>query len=297
MRRLAAELRRERPDAVHVQWSVVDRIDLPTWQSLPMPTIFTAHNATPREGQGESVPPARLQGFDAVVAHSAQGTEALRAAGLERVWHLPHGVLDQYATLPAPTGEPLELGDGPVVVLAGLLRPYKGVDVLLEAWPAVHRAVPEATLVIAGRPMGVDLPAAGEEPPGTRILARFLPDDEYGWLMRRADICCLPYRAIDLSGVLFAAMGTGTAMVVSDVGGFSELAGSGAELVPPGDPAALASTLTRLLRDPEERRTLAREAQAAARGPYAWDTIAADYLKHLARLQAERRAARVESRP
>jgi len=65
-------------------------------------------------------------------------------------------------------------------------------------------------------------------------------------------------------------------MVLSDVGGFRELAeehGAGA-LVPPGDPAALAAEIGRLLADPEARRGLEERAAAAAAGPFSWDRIA-----------------------
>jgi glycosyltransferase involved in cell wall biosynthesis len=63
--------------------------------------------------------------------------------------------------------------------------------------------------------------------------------------------------------------------VLSDVGGFSEVAATGAaEIVPPDDPQALRTTLTRLLAEPSERERLALAARAAAAGPYSWDEAA-----------------------
>ena len=127
--------------------------------------------------------------------------------------------------------------------MPGLIRPYKGVDVLLEAWPAVRERVPAATLLVAGRPM-MDIAALPVDQPGVVFLPRFLSDAELAAALRRADLVVLPYRRIDNSGVLAAALAFGAPLVMSDVGGFGELhRGDGVgELVPPGDAAALAAT-------------------------------------------------------
>ena len=94
-------------------------------------------------------------------------------------------------------------------------------------------------------------------------------------LFRRADLVLLPYREIDQSGVLFTALAFGAPLVLSAVGGFPEVAESGAaELVPPGDAAALHATLARLLGDAGARERLAAASAAAARERYAWEPIA-----------------------
>ena len=66
---------------------------------------------------------------------------------------------------------------------------------------------------------------------------------------------------------------------MSDVGGFAEVARTGAgSLVPPGDPEALAERLGELLASPEEREKLAAAAAAAAAGPYSWELVAAQTM-------------------
>jgi glycosyltransferase involved in cell wall biosynthesis len=118
-----------------------------------------------------------------------------------------------------------------------------------------------------------------------RFLPRFVPDAEIPALFRRADIVVLPYREIDQSGVLFTALGAGTPLVLSAVGGFPEVAADGAaELVPPGDAAALRTTLARLLADPAARERLAAGARRAAAERYGWDAIARRHLDLYARL-------------
>ena len=99
------------------------------------------------------------------------------------------------------------------------------------------------------------------------FLPRYLSDAELAAALRRADVVVLPYRRIDNSGVLAAALAFGAPLVMSDVGGFGELHRSDGvgELVPPGDAAALADALGRLLADPDARAAAGR-AQRRGRG-------------------------------
>ena len=115
-------------------------------------------------------------------------------------------------------------------------------------------------------------------PPGrVRFVDRYVSDAELPAFFRRAEVLVLPHRNVDVSGVLFAGLAFGKAMVLSDVGGFRELVdehGAGV-LVPPGDPGELAAAIGRLLADPGERRRLEGRAASAAAGPFSWDRIAA----------------------
>lgn len=273
--KLVRRLLRE-ADVVHVQWLPGRASDVRAWAWLAerVPVTFTAHNAQERE---EAIDPRRLTGFSAVIAHSQGGAERLRAAGIEDVWRMRIGAYGQYARVADPDVPPVELPiDAPLVVLPGLLRPYKGADLLLEAWPQVRHRIPDAQLVIAGRPMGVELPAVA--PDGATFVPRFLDEAELGWLLRRADLCCLPYRKIDMSGIAVSALACGTPLLLSDVGGFDEYVGRGAQLVPPDDVGALTDALVELLEDPLRLEQLGAEARAAVRGELGWDAIAAEYV-------------------
>ena len=90
-----------------------------------------------------------------------------------------------------------------------------------------------------------------------RFVERFVSDGETAALFRRADLVVLPYREIDQSGVLFTALGFGVPLVLTDVGGFPEVAAAGAaELVPPGRRGRAARRRSRsLLADPARRAT------------------------------------------
>lgn len=279
--KLTRKLRRS-ADVVMVQWLPGRTVDARAWARLArdVPVTYTAHNAQERDN---ALDPKLLAGFSAVIAHSDGGAQVLRDAGLPHVWRMTLGAYTQYATAPEPVAPPVELpADAPLVLLPGLLRDYKGVDVLLEAWPAVRAAVPDARLVVAGRPMGIELPDPA--PDGATFVPRFVGEDELGWLLRRATVCCLPYRRIDMSGIAASALACGTPLVLSDVGGFSEYVGRGAVTVPPGDAPALADALIAVLHDPARRAQLAAEARTAIETHYSWDAIARKYVERLGAL-------------
>jgi glycosyltransferase involved in cell wall biosynthesis len=113
-----------------------------------------------------------------------------------------------------------------------------------------------------------------------RFLTRFVPDAQAGALMRRASLVVAPYREIDQSGVAFTALGAGTPLLLSDAGGFPELAATGAARTSPvGDGPALATVLSELLEDPATLAEMAACAGAAAAGTYSWEAVARAHLE------------------
>jgi len=161
-----------------------------------------------------------------------------------------------------------------VILCFGLLRPYKGIETLLEAFAQV----PGAELWIVGNPrMEVEpLRALAARASGrVRFLTRFVEDAEIPAIFRRADLVVLPYLDAEHSGVLYTGLAFGKPLVLSAVGGFPEVAATGAaRLVPPGDATALAATLSELVGDGEARADLAAAAARAAAGPFSWDEAA-----------------------
>jgi glycosyltransferase involved in cell wall biosynthesis len=279
--RLGRALRRRPPDVVHVQWCVLRPVERRFYRRLAatgIATVFTAHDPVPNVGGAarRRSAAATARAFERVVCHSEWGRVALVErcrVDPGRVRVIPHGVFGYLRELPA-VAAPVDPA-GPLAVAPGLIRPYKGVDVLLEAWPRVRAQVPDATLLVAGRPM-MDMAPLPTGQPGVIVLPRYLSDAELAAVLRRADAVALPYRRIDNSGVLAAALAFGAPLVLSDVGGFAELHrvhGVG-ELVPAGDAGALAAALARVRGSGEERARLAERSAAAAAGALSWRAIA-----------------------
>jgi len=267
--RMAALGRRARGDVLHFQWLPLQELDqllLPRGR----PTVLTAHDVLPREPRRfQAAAQRRLYDrVDAVIAHTEHSRTRLAQLGVPpaKLHRIAHGAFTHLAGV-APRRPPeLAEPDRPVALFFGLLRPYKGLDVLLDAWRGLDA---DAELWVVGAPRMV-LPSL---PPGVRLVARFVTEAEAAWCFARADVVVLPYREIEGSGVLFTALGLGRATLVSGVGGFSEL-GAAVAYVPSGDPSALREELTRLLGDPDARRALERAAVDAAATTFAWGPIA-----------------------
>jgi glycosyltransferase involved in cell wall biosynthesis len=271
-------------DLLHYQWLTAPALDA---LLIPpaRPRVMTAHYILPPQPSRRQVAAARrvFGRMDAVIAHSEHGARRLRdEVGLDpgRVRVIHHGAFEYLTRLEGERPLPVELGDpdGPVILFFGLLRPYKGLDTLLEAYAGIEGA----ELWVVGRPrMDVaPLRAAAARAKGpVRFVTRFVEDAEIPSILRRADVLVLPYRDAEQSGVLYAGLAFGRPMVLSAVGGFPEVAAGGAaRLVPPEDPAALALALEELVGDESQRRALGAAAAAAAAGPYSWDAAAEQTL-------------------
>jgi glycosyltransferase involved in cell wall biosynthesis len=282
-------------DVVHYQWLTVPSLDAALLPPL-RPRVMTAHYVLPLHPSRRQVASARrvFGAMDAVVAHSEHGARRLREeVGLDpaRVRVIHHGAFDYLTRLPEEKPLPAELegAEGPVILFFGLLRPYKGIDTLLEAF----RRVEGAELWVVGNPRMDVAPLcrlAAEAPGRVRFLTRFVADAEIPAILRRAALVVLPYRDAEHSGVLYAALAFGKPLVLSAIGGFPELAEHGAaRLVPPEDPATLAATLAELAGDVTARAELGDAAARAAAGPYSWDAAAVQTLALYEELLEERR--------
>lgn len=274
-------------DVVHYQWLAVPALDVRLLPPL-RPRLMTAHYILPPQPSRRQVRSARrvFAAMDAVVAHSEHSAARLRdEVGLDpaRVRVIPHGAFDYLTQLPEEKPLPPELEDaeGPVILSFGLLRPYKGIEILLEAFSRLGNRG-GAELWIVGNPRMDVRPLrelADRSPGRVRFVTRFVDDAEIPAIFRRADLVVLPYLDAEHSGVLYTGLAFGKPMVLSAVGGFPEVADAGAaRLVPPGDNAALTAAIEELVADDSARAELAAAATRAAAGPFSWDEAASRTL-------------------
>ena len=254
---LRRALGRDRPDVVHVQWAVLRPLDRRFYHRLAAPGIPSSSPRTTRcptsagAARRRSVA-ATARSFSRVICHSEWGRRALvERCGVPagRVRVIPHGAFRYLRDEPRRPGAGPGLRAagrpaGDPAALQGRRRPRAGL---------AGRPRPRPGSVARRRRAGDDgsSPPSGVPGPGVEIVNRYLSDAELAALLRRANVVVLPYRRIDSSGVLFAALAFGRALVLSDVGSFRELHdehGVGV-LVPPGDSAALATAIAGVLED------------------------------------------------
>jgi glycosyltransferase involved in cell wall biosynthesis len=262
--RLCLLVREQRPDVVHFQWTVVPPLDaLAIWVLRRWcPVLLTVHDTTPFNG--DKATPWRTWLFDLamrradrLIVHTSGARSALVRRGFspDKLALIGHGPLHLHAE-PSPRAR-IERDPRWTFVVFGELKPYKGVDVLLEALALLPQEVLEqARVVIAGRPQ-MDL-----QPLLSRIdelglsdlvevRARRLSEQEMADLFAVSDSFVFPYRQVDASGVYFLIKACAKWIIASRVGIFAEdvVEGRCGALVPAGDPLALSEALARAVAD------------------------------------------------
>ncbi|MFJ8045216.1 glycosyltransferase family 4 protein [Kitasatospora sp. NPDC096147] len=277
-------LRERRPELVHTTLYESDVLGRAAAISTRIPVVSSLVNSSygPEHLHARGLSPWKVRAAQAVDAATAQGTRRFHA--LTR--HVAEVMARRLMVNPAridvvPRGRDtgllgtvsqerrdavragLELPDHVPVVLAAARQQYqKGLDVLLEAWPAVRERLPEAVVLLAGSP--------GSETPRLRELAevagnvRFLgPRSDVFDLMAASDAFAVPSRWEGLGSAAMEAMGVGVPLVSADVAALRETVGSEdyALLVPPERPAELAAALLECLEDRSAAQLRAKAAR------------------------------------
>jgi glycosyltransferase involved in cell wall biosynthesis len=294
--RLIFKVRHEKPDVVHVMWLVLPAVDLVAlalirrWCSV----VMTVHDTVAYNGQ-QLAWPQRLA-YDRsmklahqVIVHTRSGRQRLAGRGLPeaRISVIPHGPLSLPLCAAPATGRDPRW----TAVLFGELKPYKGLDVLIEAVAALPAACRrQLRVVVAGRPRMEMAPLTGRI--GALGLAEQfelrlgrLSEEAMASLFAEADGFVFPYRQIDASGVYYLVNSLGRWLIASRVGIFAEddISGEGrGAVVPPGDVPALARALQHAI----ETRPCGRAGTA-----HSWSDIA-----HATRALYERAITDFDSR-
>ncbi len=294
------------PDIVHVQylpmlkWKVpLDLWFLKLCRMRGAKIVLTVHDLLPHD-TAELYKRTFLELYgmvDEIICHSDHIKKRLRDefhVPEKNIHVIPHGPFfydiengDDRKIL-----KDMDIKDGELVVLwQGIIFPYKGIDLLLDAWQAVEASVPNAVLMIAGTGAPELLDAIREQSKRlnvkrVRTQFRFVSTEELVALYRAADIVVYPYRAITTSGALATGLALGKAIVASDLPVFRELLTSGenALLVDPQNAKQLSEALIELLMRSDIRDQFAANTKKMNFGNESWRFIAqqtADVYKGL----------------
>lgn len=289
------------PAIVHIQYLPLVRWPLPfdLWfvqlcRRRGSALVLTVHDLLPHDTaeRYKTIFGHIYQQMDALICHSdhvANRLESEFGIARSKVHVIPHGPF--FYDLPSAKSDDVRAKYGipsqrQLVLWQGIIFPYKGLDILIEAWSKIEETTPDAHLMVVGTgsPELLAELQAQVQRLGLRNVTldlRFTSTEELVAIYRAADIVVYPYRAITTSGALATGLSLGKAVIASDLPVFRELLTNGetALLVPPADTNELATALRKLLEDKQLRLELTERVRAMNFGPQSWRSIAAKTLQ------------------
>jgi glycosyltransferase involved in cell wall biosynthesis len=270
---------------------------VPPGSPIGVPLVHTVHNVLPHEPDPDSVAQheAVYRDAAALVVHSEMAARELAtmfpetAPRIVRSWHGAYTMFPRRPQVRDRIRERLEVGANDTVVMVfGGVRPYKNVDVVLEA----IRACDGVTLVVAGWEWGYPDGIPGDRLGRTRALSwrfgvgervRLLPGPfglaQTAELFEASDAAILPYTSGSGSGVLLLAMTFGRHVLATPVGGMHEYLDDypNSTALPSPSLADVTNGLAHVASTPH-----------ALSERFAWTTIARDALVSIAALAGPR---------
>jgi len=274
---------------------LLDGLILPLWfRCWAGRYVHTSHNALPHGREQSAVFRAAYRWIyrfpHTIVTHTAKVAEQLQAEfgvdpsriavisiGLnEEIPRTELSVEDSRRRLGLPS-------HGAVALFFGKVEPYKGVDLLVEAWTLLKPA--DARLVIVGGcseagHARVIRQAMADSPRSATMewRERFVPNDEVAVWLRACDVVVMPYRNIYQSGVVFLCKRFGVPIVATNVGSMAEFVDPDSGLIAASnDSVGFADALDRFF---ARRANFDRETIARRSAKYAW-TLQCAAIKHL----------------
>ncbi|NTV62925.1 MAG: glycosyltransferase [Oscillochloris sp.] len=269
--RLYRRVRADLPDVLILQWWV------PYWtpcltaiaslvkHNTAIKIIFICHNVVPHEGGGvidRRLALTVLRRGDALVVHSEQDRHRLLAllpnARVVKTHHPTYADLALQSTRGAHHLRQ-DLGlppDAHLLLFFGFVRPYKGLEYLIQALPLIRAQGLKVHLLVVGEfwtapefyQRYADEFAVSDM---ITIINRYVPNEELRPFFEASDVVVLPYVSATQSGVVQLAFGFGKPVITTRVGGLYEVVEDGVNglVVPPQDERALADAVVRYFRE------------------------------------------------
>ena len=270
VQRIRRALERERFDVLHLHEPMTPAICIATLALARVPMVGTFHAngalgwmklATPLWGFLAD----RLDARIAVSPHARDTADRWLPGEYEVV---PNGVL-----IPehADAG-----GRQDRLMFVGRQEPRKGLQVLLRAWPEIHRRSGARLRIVGADPLAVRLLLTRERIPDAGIdVLGFLSQEDLTAELLAAKALAAPSLGGESFGmVLTRAFACATPVVASDIPGYREVMTPGAAVgFPAGDARALTNAVVALLEDEPRRQALGEGARRVAVERYSWDEI------------------------
>lgn len=229
--------------------------------------------------------------FDMLFVHDRRNYDLflkLYDVPASKVREIPHGANEIMLEMaPSHTADELrhELDipeNKPLILFFGTVARYKGIEDLIQAYPAVCAEL-DVHLLIAG------FPSKDTDPDSLIQMAKdlnvndhitwyldYVPNEQVLPLMEMSSVVALPYRAISQSGVIHIAYACGRPVLATRVGGLADVIEDGKSgiLVEPGDLDSLSQGFIAMLKSPERTAKMGERARELAETQYSWKRVA-----------------------
>jgi len=188
------------------------------------------------------------------VAHSNSDKELIsKNYGIEKdkIEIIPHGIYDHYKKMDREEARAkIGIKEEFVILFFGLLRPYKGVKYLIEAYESLpEEFIKKSRLLIVGETWeDREVKGLAKESNFSNkinVVDRYVSDDEISLYFSASDVLVIPYTRASQSGVAHIGMAFGMPIIASEVGGLKESLGKyeGTVFVQPGSAEDIAKAL------------------------------------------------------
>jgi len=163
------------------------------------------------------------------------------------------------------------------ILFFGRISPYKGIEYLLKAIPAVKKEIPDLKIILAGKGEYYFDIDKFRRNGLCEVINRYIPNEELASLIQRSAIIVCPYTDATQSGIVMTAYAFYKPVVASNVGGIPEVVEDGVTglLVPPKNPQKLAEALTYLLKNPDRAKKISENIKNKINqeGEFGWGVI------------------------
>ncbi len=275
---------------VHFHW----------WSHLLFPAFFTALVAAKMSGKKivctvHNIETHEKSWLDAVfsrvffkgVDHFIVHTEGIKkifsrayVVSPQRVHVIPHGVFDFYDNSSTPKQSRKRLNipaEAKVLLYFGNMRPYKGMEDLIEAFSRLGREE-NYYLILAGSPWNQEYAREIEERvkglSSVLLKIAYIPEGEVGDYFQAADVVVLPYRNFtSQSGVGNIALAFEKPLIVSNAGGLSELVLDEKLVFAAKDVTGLIACIRYVFSSPTQLKKLGKDSELLKK-KYSWSEIA-----------------------
>lgn len=266
---LYRSLCRQVPGILHVQWALFPWVDGLLWQMLRRQgwvVVYTCHDPVPLTGSlpkwFSKVTRRLCLAADGVIVHGQWAHRTLEKMGIPaaRIHVIEPGAFTKSLTLEQHTARRI-LGldpEVPIILFFGFIKPYKGLEILLDSLPRVRAELKKFQLLVAGEFMeSVSNYRKWLAKEGLSDFVQwfegYMPEEKSRCYFAAANTVVLPYLEASSSAVLLQAYSASRPVVASAVGDIPSMVEDQKTglLVPPKDPVALAKAIVSILKDEE----------------------------------------------